>query len=84
MVQQSGRNGCVYPCADVTALASALTGLLESPDRRAAMGRESRRIGRSLQQRAHGDALLQALDSLGLSTGRFPETDAPASAADSR
>ena len=61
-----GLNGYVYPCGDVDTMASALTRLLESPDRLAAMGRTSGSIGKSNQRLAHGDALLQALDGLGL------------------
>lgn len=65
-VARPGVNAHVYPCADVAALTAALTRLLDCPERLAAMGRASKRIGRDIQRRAHGDALLQALDGLGL------------------
>ena len=67
-----GLNGYVYPCGDVAALASALDRVFESRDRRAAMARASRCIGSSNQRLSHGEALLQAFESLRLSTGRFP------------
>ena len=76
-----GLNGYVYPCGDAAALAAALGRLLASPERRAAMGRESRRIGRGNQRLAHGEALLRALDSLGLGAGRLAASEGPPSAA---
>ena len=69
---RSGLNGHVYPCGDVAALTTAITRILASPDRREAMSRASRRIGRGNQRLAHGEALLQAFESLQFSTGRFP------------
>ena len=69
---RSGLNGYVYPCGDVAALATAVTRILASRERREAMGRASLRIGRGNQRLAHGEALLQALDSLQLSTGPLP------------
>ena len=63
---QPGVNACVYPSGDIPALAAALERLLASPERRAAMGRASRRIGQDLQRRSHGAALLETLDSLGI------------------
>lgn len=62
-----GLNGCVYPCGDIKALASAISAILEaSPERRGALSRASGRIGREVQRRARGPALLDALHSLGL------------------
>ena len=72
-----GLNGYVYPCADVGAMASVLSRVLESPDRREAMGRASRRIGQSNQRLAHGEALLQALDCLGFSATRRKRSGKP-------
>ena len=77
-----GLNGSVVPCGNADALAAALDGLLESPEHRAAMGRESRRIGRANQRLAHGEALLRALDSLGLGAGHPASGRGPQSAAD--
>lgn len=71
---QPGTNGYVYPCGDVGAMASVLNRLLESPDRRAAMGQASRSIGRNNQRLAHGESLLQALDGLRLTASRCPMT----------
>ena len=62
---QPGVNGYAYPCGDVAALTTALARILDSRERREAMGRESLRIGRANQRLAHGAGLLQALDSLG-------------------
>ena len=72
-----GLNGYVYPCGDVDAMTSALSRLLESRDRRVAMGHASRSIGIRTQRLSHGDALLQALDSLGLTVSQRPTTEIP-------
>jgi glycosyltransferase involved in cell wall biosynthesis len=62
-----GLNGRVYRCGDAGALASAVLGVLDSPPaRRRAMAAASARIGRGVQRLAHGQGLLQALDSLAL------------------
>ena len=64
-----GLNGYVYPCTDVTALTSAVMRVLVSRERREAMAAASRRIGRANQRLAHGAALLQAFDNMGLPAG---------------
>ena len=71
---QPGTNGYVYPCGDVGAMVSVLRQLLESPDRRAAMGQASRSIGRNNQRLSHGESLLQALDDLRLTASRCQMT----------
>ena len=43
-IARPSRNGIVVPVDDATALADALEGLMDHPDRRAAMARESRAI----------------------------------------
>ena len=69
-----GLNGRVYGCGDIGALASAVLGVLDSsPARRRAMAAASARIGRGVQRLAHGQGLLQALDSLALQ----PEASRP-------
>ena len=72
---RSGLNGYVYPCGDVDALASALDRIFDSRDRREAMARASARIGRANQRLAHGEGVLQALDSLGLAAGDEPPNE---------
>ena len=71
---RSGLNGYVYPCGDVATLVSTLFRILESRGRCEAMARASRHIGRGNQRLAHGEALLQGLENLRFSTGRFPAT----------
>lgn len=72
---RTGLNGRVYRCGDGGALASAVLGVLDSsPARRQAMSAASACIGRGVQRLAHGQALLQALDSLALR----PEASRPA------
>ncbi len=66
---RSGLNGYVYRCGDVRALEAALARILDSRERRESMARASRRIGRANQRLAHGEGLLQALDSLQVATG---------------
>ena len=62
-----GVNGCIYACGDIEALESAVADILESsPERRRALAQASARIGREVQRRAQGPALLQAMDSLAL------------------
>ncbi len=72
---RSGLNGYVYRCGDVEALASALARILDSRERREAMSRASLRIGRANQRLAHGEGLLQALDSLQLAAGGRPSRE---------
>ena len=73
-----GLNGYVYRCGDVDALASALARIFDSRTRRVAMAQASRRIGRANQRLAHGEGLLQALDSLGFVADGLPSREAAA------
>lgn len=75
---RSGLNGYVYRCGDVDALASALARIFDSRTRRVAMAQASRRIGRANQRLAHGEGLLQALDSLGFVAGGLPSREVAA------
>ena len=72
---RTGLNGRVYRCGNGGALASAVLDVIDSlPARQQAMAAASARIGRGVQRLAHGQGLLQALDSLALR----PEASRPA------
>lgn len=73
-----GLNGYVYRCGDVDALATALARIFDSRERREAMARASARIGRANQRLAHGEGLLQALDSLGFVADGLPSREVAA------
>jgi glycosyltransferase involved in cell wall biosynthesis len=59
-----GQNGFVYTCGNHCELSTALTTLIENPGLRKGMSSESRLIGKTNQELAHGKALLQVLTLL--------------------
>jgi len=63
---QVGRNGFVYHCGDLGALARAILAVGSDSHRHAALGRESRRIGQHNQELAHGDGIVNALRLVGI------------------
>lgn len=60
-----GRNGFVYACGDVDALAKSLLRLIDDVVLRQRMGQESEEIGRANQALAHGRGLAAAVELLG-------------------
>lgn len=64
---QPGRNGLVYPCGDVSALADRIRQLAESRRIRESFGAASRSIAVGSQVMAHGGGLAAALTALRLS-----------------
>lgn len=63
---QVGRNGLVYPCGNPNRMSTALFTLIDDPSLMESMRQESERIGWANQALAHGEALVQAIQRLGL------------------
>ncbi len=62
---QPGRNGLVYSCGDVRALAGAVRTLADAPALRERFGAASRAIGEQAQRQVYGEGLRAALARLG-------------------
>jgi glycosyltransferase involved in cell wall biosynthesis len=75
---QPGRNGLVYPCGDVPALARALQTLGSDAPRLATYSEKSRVGAVAAQARAHGEGLAAALSALGIGSVDAETSRAPA------
>ena len=61
---EPGRNGFVFPCGDLDALAGHLAEILDDPELRRAMGEQSRRIARANDFETGVESLVEKLDAL--------------------